>query len=106
MFEFGARARILGATVVATAALLSGCGGTSGSHPAAPPDSTTTRPSGSATSSPTSAAHVPTPTTLAHAALASLKQQLDSAGASLGAAGSALAQSDPNQTKDSEGSAP
>ncbi len=38
--------------------------------------------------------------------LAALTQQLDAAGSSLGAAGTALAQSDPNQTKNSEGSMP
>jgi len=103
--------RIVGllATALAIGVLGAGCA-SSGGHPAAGP---TTAPASA--SAPTTAAGpppiskkpaVPPASAGTRTELAALKQQLDAAGASLGAAGNAIAQSDPNQTKGEEGSAP
>lgn len=106
MNSFGSRLRILGPAVLATAALLAGCGSSGGSHPAATLRTTTTQPSRSSIAPPSTRAGASTPTTVAASDLAALKQQLDAAGSSLGGADAALAQSDPNQTKNSEGTTP
>ena len=103
-------ARAAGLAFVAVAALgaCSGSGHANGS-PAPAPSNTSVPPTVSvATTTP----HGPAASTTAPASaatradLASLKQQLDATGADLGAAASALAQADPNQTKNEEGTAP
>jgi len=83
--------------VIAFAALAAGCSSGSGHH-ASSTSSPATWPAATSGRSTTTAANT--------ADLASLKQQLDASGASLGAADSALAQTDPNQTKNSEGTMP
>ena len=116
MFTTRFRAVLVAPVLVAGAAFGAGCGGSSG-HQAT--STTTTAPAAvststkpvhpkpkATTSSTAGAPHGSTATTVPAADLAALKQQLDEAGSSLGAAGTALAQSDPNQTKGSEGTTP
>lgn len=95
------------AAALLVAAVGTACG--SSSHPASSVTSTT------AVSAPGTRASSGTATTTttayrsrgsANAALAGLKQSLETAGSSLDAANSALAQTDPNQTKNEEGTAP
>jgi outer membrane murein-binding lipoprotein Lpp len=117
MFSLGSRARFVAPAVVAAAVLIAGCGGSSGhsANPATTPTSVQSQPSSSGPSQShpsttrstpaSSAGHAPT-TTLPGADVAALKRDLDAAGSSLGAAQTALAQSDPNQTKDDEGTTP
>ena len=102
--------RAAGLAFVAVAALgaCSGSGHANGA-PAPAPSTTSVRvPVSHATTAPRGpAASTPAPASGAiRADLASLKQQLDATGTDLGAAGSALAQADPNQTKNEEGTAP
>ena len=100
--------------IVLAAALGAGCGGSSNgakatTTTAAPATTAAKAPASTTAKSPGSTVatgHQATPTTLPAADLEALKQQLDAAGSSLGAAGTALAQSDPNQTKSSEGTTP
>jgi hypothetical protein len=116
MFTFGSRLPRLGLAIVATAALAAGCGASSSDHQATSASTTSapsssvpsTKParSSSVPSSVPSTAGAPSTTVAPSADLGALKQQLDVAGSSLGAAGTALAQSDPNQTKNEEGTTP
>jgi len=100
---------VAGALAVVTAVtLVAGCSHSSG-HPASSPTSHRPTAPASVTSRSKTAVSstVANPSSAANRAdLAALTQQLDAAGSSLGAADTALAQTDPNQTKNSEGSVP
>ena len=99
-------ARIPTLGLVAIALLSAGCGGSSG-HQTGTATIPTSRPASqpTATTAETPKA-VGAPAAAERAGLASLKQQLDAAGSSLTGAADALAQSDPDRTKNAEGSAP
>lgn len=101
-----AKVTALGVAILAVVALSAGCGG-SGSGSSAGSGTTSSPPTTSAaagSTSTTKAGGVPAAGT--SAGLAALKQQLNEAGSSLSGADGALVQSDPNQTKNAEGSAP
>jgi hypothetical protein len=89
-------------TALLVAVLGTACG--SSSHPASSVAPTTSASRASSATPTTTTA--PRSRDSANAALAGLKQSLESAGSSLDAANSALAQTDPNQTKNEEGTAP
>jgi len=105
MTHRNARMPALG-VAIAIVMVTAGCGGGGGGHQAGPPPTasapTTTKAAG--TTPTTNAGQAPT--TASSAELSALRQQLDDVGSSLGGADGALAQSDPNQTKTSEGTAP
>lgn len=117
MFNLGSRVRLIAPVLVAATTLVAGCGG-SGGHRATPATTTvastpskssspSTSHRASAPSTPASTVAGPaSPTTLPGADAAALQRELDAAGSSLGAAQTALAQSDPNQTKNDEGTTP
>lgn len=86
--------------------LTAGCGGGGSGHQAGPaPTSSAPATAKAAGTTPTTKAGQ-APTTGTGAELSALRRQLDDVGSSLGGADGALGQSDPNQTKTSEGTAP
>jgi hypothetical protein len=101
MHRRGGRLSLISAAVVAAIALITGCG-SSGSHPSSSP--TTVVPASRPSSPPTTRAGGKAAPTSSD--IAGLKQQLNAAASSLNGADTELTQTDPDQTRQSEGTTP